>query len=256
MSDGKEREFGFEGLQALARSKCTLCLADLNLGGCFRVSSLTLKSISTMKMLCRLILNGCTNITLEGMTHVAANCSQIETISLNHCGLCVTDKMVELVASGMKKLQNVMLSGSPCIGSRSLVAISKCRFLRRLDLTNCILIDDTSLMALSEGDFIFGLHSLYLVGCKLVSNTGLTWITDGKSNLHGLSSIKMLSLKSTRYVVEILSTCLDDTNHIFQFLLHEKCHENWVDSGARTIQIFYCQSKSFFFWLLATCTRI
>eukprot|EP00814_Leptocylindrus_danicus_P016366 CAMPEP_0116029460 /NCGR_PEP_ID=MMETSP0321-20121206/16155_1 /TAXON_ID=163516 /ORGANISM="Leptocylindrus danicus var. danicus, Strain B650" /LENGTH=622 /DNA_ID=CAMNT_0003503845 /DNA_START=136 /DNA_END=2002 /DNA_ORIENTATION=+ len=191
ISDGLMRDFGFEGLQALARSDCAKTMSALNLSGCFRVSTNALHSISSLENLRSLSLSGCINLALRGVTAVAENCKRLEYLSLAHCGACVTDGMIEQFCGSMRYLDNVVLAECEKIGRGSLV-------LRRLDLTCCTNIDDDALMVLSEATFVPGLIALYLAGCSKVTNAGLTWISDGQRTAPGRASLVTLSLKGTQ----------------------------------------------------------
>jgi len=198
ISDGLMRDFGFEGLQALARSDCAKTMSALNLSGCFRVSTNALHSISSLENLRSLSLSGCINLALRGVTAVAENCKRLEYLSLAHCGACVTDGMIEQFCGSMRYLDNVVLAECEKIGRGSLEALSNCCGLRRLDLTCCTNIDDDALMVLSEATFVPGLIALYLAGCSKVTNAGLTWISDGQRTAPGRASLVTLSLKGTQ----------------------------------------------------------
>lgn len=198
LSDGVKRDFGFEGLQAIANSKCSQTIVELYLGGCFRVGTNALRSVAAMSNLKKLSLTGCTNLTIEGMKAIANGCKNIQHICLSYCGDCVTDSLVESLSNGLHRLECVKLSGCSRVGGKSLAALSRNESLRNLDFSGCILVDDDALMLLSEGDYRVGLNSIYLNGCKLVTNAGITWLADGPSNACGQSSITTLSLKSTK----------------------------------------------------------
>lgn len=198
ISDGLKRDFGFEGLQALGRSDCSKTIKILNLNRCFRVSTNALNSISSLENLRSLSLSGCINITVSGASAIAKKCTSLKFLSLAHCGACATDELIEQVCGSMRNLDNVILTECEKIGRRSLAALSKCRSLRRLDLTYCTNVDDNALMILSEATFEPGLSALYLVGCSKVTNAGLTWISDGQRMVSGGASMVTLSLKGTQ----------------------------------------------------------
>ena len=54
LSDGIKREFGLEGLQAIRDSNCRNTLIDMDLSGCFRVSTNVMRSIALFPNLRRL----------------------------------------------------------------------------------------------------------------------------------------------------------------------------------------------------------
>ena len=199
LSDGVDRSFGLEGLQALGRSKCAVFMKRLVLHGCNLISTLSLRAISRLVNLEVLDLSGCTKLTIDGISCVGKSCRNLRQISLASCGDCIGDTFVEQLIVHSMYLTSVNLSYCQRVGKRSLKALSRCKKLHFLDLTGCTGVSDQSILNLCDGEFVPGLRHLILAGCKRVEDTTLSWITDGL--MHGSDgsvSLETLSLKGTR----------------------------------------------------------
>lgn len=210
LSDGVDRSFSLEGLQALGDSKCTSTLKHLNLHGCSQVCNLSLIAISNFGSLESLDLSGCTNLTMAGASHIGKKCRLINSLSLASCGDCVSNALLEALIIRLAFLKTVNLSFCKKISDRSLKALSKCQHLQTLDLTGCIAVSDTSILFLCEGDYISpGLRNLLLAGCSKVTDTALSWIVDGLKTLDGSSSLETLSLKGTQVTLSAVKGIQD-----------------------------------------------
>ncbi|KAL7553593.1 hypothetical protein ACHAWF_016896 [Thalassiosira exigua] len=197
LSDGVDRAFGLEGLQALGKSNHAL--KHLNLHGCTLLSTLSMNAIGNFANLQTLVLSGCHRLTLGGARHIGKSCTRISSLSLASCGDCVTEPFVEALVLHSETLATVNLSFCPNVGDRSLKALAACENLQNLDLTGCTGITDQSILHLCEGNFCPGLRHLILAQCNKVGDTALSWITEGlKETLGGCVSLETLSLKGTR----------------------------------------------------------
>lgn len=218
LSDGVKRDFGYEGIPALGKSKCASTLVSLNLHGCFQISSSALKYVSLLKQLETLVLSGCTNLTYKGMALVAESCVKIKTLSLGSCGNCVTDAMVTKITKHMTHISDMNLSRCERIGRVSMTSLSHhCKGLRRLDLTGCKGLSDTSIVPLCESSTFYppGINALYLSSCPKITNLGLEWIADGfntydhDSNGGSTMSLITLSMKGTKVTYDALVSVRD-----------------------------------------------
>jgi hypothetical protein len=199
LSDGVDRAFGLEGLQALGQSKSSVTMKHLNLHGCSLLSTLTMKAIGNFSNLETLDLSGCDKLTLEGAKCIGKACILISSLSLASCGDCVSDAIVEAVVIHLEHLSSANLSFCPKVSDRSLKALSACKRLESLDLTSCVGVADQSILQLCEGHFSPGLRHLFLAQCCKIGDTSLSWITDGlKQTLDGHVSLETLSLKDTK----------------------------------------------------------
>ena len=95
LSDGVDRSFGLEGLQALGKSNCSTTMKHLNLHGCSLLGTLSLKAIANFSNLETLNLSGCNKLTLGGARCVGKRCRRISFLSLASCGDCISDALVE-----------------------------------------------------------------------------------------------------------------------------------------------------------------
>ena len=198
LSDGMKRDFGFEGLQALGRSACATTLKSLNLTGCFQVSTVALKSLSMLVNVESLCLNGCVNLTTQGMAYMSDSMKHVQSLSLSYCGDCVSDAMMSRCLKRWTKLRSVTFTECENVGAGTLRGLSHCKNLRRVDLTGCLGVDDIALLPFTEADYWPGVAALYLTGCANVGDTGLSWISDGLKNSVNETTIITLSLKGTK----------------------------------------------------------
>ena len=207
LSDGVDRSFGLEGLQALGKSRCRTTMKHINFRGCTLLSTLSLKAIANFDNLETLNLSGCTKLTLGGARAIGKTCRNISCLSLASCGECIGDALLEALVRHLAALDTVNLSLCPKIGEKSLKALSRCERLDTLNLTGCTGITDQAILLLSEGNFRPGLRHLLLAQCFRVGDTALSWITDGlkqnyeglglKQNSEGYVSLETLALKGT-----------------------------------------------------------
>jgi len=180
LSDGIQRDFGFEGLQAMSRSPCAKRIKSLNVHGCFQIQTVALTSIGRFSALDILVLSGCTKLSADGIARLASSCPQVTDLSLARCGACVSDSSMALLAQSMKHLANVNISDCPKIGRKSFAALSGCAKLRRLDASGCTSVSDDAVLALCSGScFVSGLECLDLSFCSKVGDLSLMYIADG-----------------------------------------------------------------------------
>ena len=199
LSDGVDRSFGLEGLQALGASDSSITMKHLKLHGCSLLSTLSMKAISNCSNLETLDLSGCTRLTINGAKCIGESCRKISVLSLASCGDCISNAVVEAIVSNLDLLTSANLQFCPKVGERSLKAISACTGLQTLDLTGCSGVTDQAILHLSEGNFVPGLRHLFLAQCSKVGDTSLSWITEGlKQTLDGTISLETLSLKGTK----------------------------------------------------------
>ena len=197
LTDGKARDFGLEGLQAL----CNLAreVETLHLAGCFQVSKGALVCIAKSafaRCLRNLSLRECPSLDEASWVRVVKHCPSLDTVCLSHCGECVTEHMVVELARGpaRKSLTSLDLTACPNVAGLATKALVKgCRGLVTLNLTDCVKVDDLALVPFSEVSseyFKPGLESLVLKGCPLVGDTGLAWLADGLSKCNVLMNLK------------------------------------------------------------------
>ncbi|CAK4249541.1 unnamed protein product [Aphanomyces euteiches] len=143
VSDGVKRDFGLEGLQAVAQS-CT-ALMDLDLSGCFQVVERSLKSIgATCTALTKLNLKGCKNATPTGLGFVLRGCPALAELNLTAVEQC---------------------------GNAVLQELGRCTALRELILAQCERITDGGLRHLHR--LSDQLVVLNISGCKQITDVGM-----------------------------------------------------------------------------------
>jgi hypothetical protein len=199
LSDGIQRDFGFEGMQAMSKSSCAKHIRSLNVHGCFQMQTVALASIGRFLALENLVLSGCTKLSADGIAQLAKSCTQISNLSLAGCGDCLSDASMALLAHSMKHLVNVSVSDCRKVGKRSFAALSTCSKLRRLDASGCAAVTDDAVMALCSGSgFSPGLECLDLSHCFMVGDLSLTFIADGLQREGSFEvTLTKLALKGT-----------------------------------------------------------
>ena len=201
LTDGVQRDFGHEGLQALATADCCKSMKKVNLHGCFRVSDISLKYLSSMENLESLVLSGCKSILFEAISILFKSCLRLSHLSLATCGECITDAMIESIGSNVLHLKTLDLTDCIKVGRRGLKSLSRCSKLMSLNLSGCKRVSNEAILALGEGDFRPGIRELYLNRCVRLDDTVLTWIVDcfkDRSLCSGNVTLVTLALKGTK----------------------------------------------------------
>ena len=88
-------------------------------------------------------------------------------------------------------MKTLVLSRCLNVKAGAIKSIANFENIEKIDLTGCSAVDDESLLPLCETDKVKKLKFLSLCDCARVTDTGLTWLSNGRSTL------VMLSLKGT-----------------------------------------------------------
>lgn len=203
LSDGVQRDFAHEGIQSLGRSKCVKCVRKLNLHGCFQISKWALKAIASMSVLEHLVLSGCTKLTIVGLTTIAKSCKNITFLSFASCGNCITNSVIEVMTDNLCLLESLILSDCCKIGRKALIGISKCKYLKHLNLSGCKSITNEAILALCDGTYVPGIKELFIDRCHRVDDKALIWIIESLYSTSserdkGQVSLTTLSMKGTK----------------------------------------------------------
>ena len=198
LSDGMKRDFGFEGLQALGRADCAKTIKNLNLTGCFQVSTSALKALALLTNCEQLTLSGCVNLTTQGMVPLSENMRNVKSANFAFCGECASDLMMSKVLKNWSRLKSINFTDCENIGAGTMKSLSKCKNIKRVDLSGCTGLDDLALIPFCEEAYWPGIGALYLTGCSNIGDTGLSWIADGLRNTVNEVTLVTLSLKGTR----------------------------------------------------------
>ncbi|ETL49398.1 hypothetical protein L916_01123, partial [Phytophthora nicotianae] len=169
VSDGSNRDFGLEGLRAIA-SKCRE-LRDVNLSGCFQLQERALVAIGTSCCeLRKLSLQACYDITLPAVTAVLKGCQKLTKLDLSGVRRC-DDRMLRAIAKYGSSITQLILAGCDRVGDIGLRYLASARAdqLELLDLTGCRLISDAGLNALCDAFQRPKLVHLVLAECSLIT---------------------------------------------------------------------------------------
>ncbi|KAL4108420.1 hypothetical protein PRIC1_000136 [Phytophthora ramorum] len=169
VSDGSNRDFGLEGLRAIA-SRCPE-LQDLNLSGCFQLQERALVALgASCPALRRLSLQACPDITLVAVTAVLKGCQRLTRLDVSGVRRC-DDRMLRTIAKYGTALAQLVVAGCDRVGDAGLryLAAARADQLELLDFTGCRLISDAGVNALCDAFQRPKLAHLVLAECPLVT---------------------------------------------------------------------------------------
>ncbi|EQC33358.1 hypothetical protein SDRG_09334, partial [Saprolegnia diclina VS20] len=205
ISDGVMRNFGLEGLQAVAAT-CPQ-LSELDLAGCFQVVERALKSLGAgCRELVKVSLKGCYNTTPCGISHLLHGCPKLETLDLSNVAL-TSNLVLHDIATSSSHLKELTLASCDRItdlGIRHLARLSD--QLVVLNLSGCSHVTDVGLLAFIQSfrNPTPALSHLILNGCSLVTDEFVNQLAFACStlltlSLHGcgMSSRALFALKTS-----------------------------------------------------------
>ncbi|KAK4606805.1 hypothetical protein RGQ29_000871 [Quercus rubra] len=106
-----------------------------------------LKSISRCSKLLTLKLGICSNITDDGLTHVANGCSKLKELDLYRSS-GITDEGITAIAHGCPALEMINIAYNDKITDTSLISLSKCMLLKALEIRGCHSVSSVGLSAI------------------------------------------------------------------------------------------------------------
>lgn len=169
VSDGSNRDFGLEGLRAIA-NKCPE-LQDLNLSGCFQLQERALVAIgASCPALRRLSLQACPDITPAAITAVLKGCQRLTRLDISCVRRC-DDRMVRAIAKFGTAMTQLVFAGCDRVGDVGLRYLAGARAdqLELLDLTGCRQVSDVGINALCDAFQRPKLAHLVLADCPLIT---------------------------------------------------------------------------------------
>jgi hypothetical protein len=166
-------------------------LSDLNVSGTVRFDDTELSFLCRTNQLKALILNGCYRVTVEGLSKVAQQMTNLERLELEDTGIKNTNQNLELavhhMARHMTSLKNLNFQGcaslSPTILQNLLSGLKK---LQTLNIAFCPLIKYSSLVSMEQN--MKGLRKLELSQSQMED--------------HSVEDVESLLLECTVSVVE------------------------------------------------------
>ncbi|RHY97733.1 hypothetical protein DYB35_002086 [Aphanomyces astaci] len=156
VSDGVKREFGLEGLQAVAQS-CR------DVSGCFQIVERSLHSIGThCTSLKKINLRGCVSATSVGLSYVLQGCASLVHVNFTAIEQC-TNAVVQEIAKCCGALKELILA--------QCVRVTDSGLRRIYPIEGCTQITDVGLSAFvsSFRSTSSALQQLILNGCPLVT---------------------------------------------------------------------------------------
>ncbi|KAF8470535.1 hypothetical protein BDZ91DRAFT_693482 [Kalaharituber pfeilii] len=181
-------------------------LQGLNIAGCHRVTNASLIQLSqNCKQLKRLKLNDCELITDEAVIAMAQNCPQLLEVDLHKC-VQITDESLIRLLTDLRQIRELHLAFCQSISDNAFHAIPNRQIesLRIIDLTNCELITDESVIKIIS--IAPRLRNLVLAKCKNITDRGVESICRLGKWIHYLALGHCLHI-TDRSVIKIAKSC-------------------------------------------------
>ncbi|KAI4305372.1 hypothetical protein L6164_028742 [Bauhinia variegata] len=138
------------------------------------------KSISVCSKLSCLKLGLCLKITDKGLCHIGSSCSKLTELDLYRC-TGITDAGIAAIAHGCPSLEGINIAYNTKITDNSLVSLSKCLNLRRLEIRGCPQISWVGFSAVSVR--CKQLTVLDIKKCHNVNDTVMIQLAKNSQNL-------------------------------------------------------------------------
>jgi len=158
-------------------------LENVDFSGCFRLNSSLRKHLSKLEKLKTLNLMGCNQTSTEAMVAIAKGCRLLEEITLSDCGKSVNGTSMEAFGTYCKYLKVIILARCTSLDGKALAGIAQCDMLEKLDLSGCSSLTDLRMLPICETDKVLNLRHLNIVNIPKLTDTSLSWIANGCSNL-------------------------------------------------------------------------
>ena len=153
-------------------------LEHLNLQGCTGATDATLLAIAQCPYLKFLSIPG-GEFSSNGFLRLADGCPLLEEVTFSYQRL-LTDDALQSIAANCSGLRSIRLNHCVNISDTGVSALSACRSLELITLDHCS-ITDASLLALAN---IPGLRSVNVSNCLAVTDTGVRALVRGCALLH------------------------------------------------------------------------
>lgn len=159
-----------------------------------------LKSISKCSRLSVLKLGICLNINDDGLLHIASGCPKIKELDL-YRSTGITDRGIAATAGGCPGLEMINIAYNDKITDSSLISLSKCSWLKALEIRGCCCISSVGLSAIAMG--CKQLTVLDIKKCVNVNDDGMLPLAQFSHNLKqinlsycSVTDVGLLSLAS------------------------------------------------------------
>ena len=107
LSDGIDRSFGLEGLQALGQSSNTEASRPAWMQPVEQSDNEGNQNVFNPETL---DLSGCDKLTLEGAKCIGKTCKQLSSKSFSRCGDCISDAIMEVIVYHLEHIFSANLS--------------------------------------------------------------------------------------------------------------------------------------------------
>ncbi|KAF1331498.1 Glucose-6-phosphate isomerase, partial [Globisporangium splendens] len=211
VSDGSNRDFGLEGLRAIAQD-CKK-LKDLNLSGCFQLVERAVVALGVgCPELKRVSLKACPKITLLAVNVLLHGCRQLVSLNLSGVLLC-NNAMLAAVGAHCPKLRELFVAQCDKISDNGLRHLaSRADQFEILDFSGCLLISDIGLNYLLDGFQQPRMMHLYLVGCALITQDSIARLAFACPLLLTLSVHNLFRARRARHLAHVRK---DEAMHVY-----------------------------------------
>ncbi|TYZ58252.1 hypothetical protein PybrP1_007929 [[Pythium] brassicae (nom. inval.)] len=172
VSDGSNRDFGLEGLRAVA-SECKM-LRDVNLSGCFQLVERALVALGAgCPQLQKLSLKACPKVTLLAVTALVRGCQLLVSLNLSGVLQC-TNAMLAAVGAHCPRLRELSVAQCDRVSDAGVRHLApRADQFQVLDFSGCLLLSDAGLSHLLDAFQSPKLEHLYLAGCALITQDSI-----------------------------------------------------------------------------------
>ena len=159
-------------------------LVTINLSFCLNLTDLGIKYLSTMINLCELNLRSCDHISDAGLRYLSQGKAQLSVLDVSFCDKVGDEGLISL-SHGLTSLKSLSFNACSISDKGIDSLVSSLHHLRILNIGQCVMISDKSLLMISK--CLLNLECIDLYGCTKITSFGLHSIME-------LSSLKTLNL--------------------------------------------------------------
>eukprot|EP00079_Xenopus_tropicalis_P023226 XP_012815465.1 PREDICTED: F-box/LRR-repeat protein 13 isoform X2 [Xenopus tropicalis] len=232
-------------------SRCLLNLQFLSLAYCRKFTDKGLQYLGSGKGCPKLIyldLSGCTQISVDGFTFLAAGCNSLQQLKINDM-FTLTDKCITALLEKCQNILSISLLGSPHLSDVAFKVLAQGRKLAKIRIEGNNRITDSSIKAICK--FCANLNHIYVADCQKITDVSLKAISVLKNiTILNVADCIRISDPGVRQVLEgpsgtkirelNLTNCIR-VSDLSLLRIAQKCHnltylslrycENLTDSG-------------------------
>ena len=180
-----ENLFNISSVGLAVVAKYAKKLKRLSLAGCLKIDGVGFATIGDCsRELQYLNLSGCQKIKPWAFMNIFQSASKIVSLDVSYCSL-ITDDEIKILSESSKGLRSINLRECKLVSDVGVTFLSQgCRDLREINLRRREMpfrITDVALLQLGQG--CQSLVSINLHGCEMISDSGLSWLSNWLKDL-------------------------------------------------------------------------